>query len=157
MCESCAREFTKLRARGVKIHLARCDGGRTQPSRVGSLTYARQVEQETRSWGIPRSTSILISSDPPLENAPHFEYLGSRPQGDEADVSGSHYHRHDGAMRTHGTSDRLLVSTVCYGQPVQWLPGRRGATDVCLVSMASNLSMWRPNLKWRRYREPAFL
>ena len=36
-CESCAREFTKLR--GLKMHMARwCDGGRTQRSR----------------WGIPR-------------------------------------------------------------------------------------------------------
>ena len=35
-CESCAREFTKLR--GLKIHMARwCDVGRTQRSRVGSL------------------------------------------------------------------------------------------------------------------------
>ena len=36
-CESCTREFTKLR--GLKMHMARwCDGGRTQRSRVGSLT-----------------------------------------------------------------------------------------------------------------------
>ena len=33
-CESCTREFTKLR--GLKMHMARwCDGGRTQRSRVG--------------------------------------------------------------------------------------------------------------------------
>ena len=36
-CESSAREFTKQC--GLKIHMARwCDGGRTQRSRVGSLT-----------------------------------------------------------------------------------------------------------------------
>ena len=36
-CESCAREFIKLR--GLKMHMARwCNGGRTQRSRVGSLT-----------------------------------------------------------------------------------------------------------------------
>ena len=36
-CESCTRELTKLR--GLKMHMARwCDGGRTQRSRVGSLT-----------------------------------------------------------------------------------------------------------------------
>ena len=36
-CESCTHEFTKLR--GLKMHMARwCDGGRTQRSRVGSLT-----------------------------------------------------------------------------------------------------------------------
>ena len=36
-CSACAREFTKQR--GLSIHMARwCDGGRTQRSRLGTLT-----------------------------------------------------------------------------------------------------------------------
>ena len=86
-CESCAREFTKLR--GLKMHMARwCDGGRTQRSRVGSLTD-KAVKSSKRRAAEASFDKVIMGSDPPLENVPHFEYLGSRLQcdgSDEADV-----------------------------------------------------------------------
>ena len=86
-CESCAREFTKLR--GLKMHMARwCDGGRTQRSRVGSLTD-KAVKSSKRRAAEASLDKVIIGSDPPLENVLHFEYLGSRLQcdgSDEADV-----------------------------------------------------------------------
>ena len=85
-CESCTREFTKLR--GLKIHMARwCDGRRTQRSRVGSLTDKSVKSSKRRAEA--SLDKVVIGSDPPLENVPHFQYLGSRLQGDgsdEADV-----------------------------------------------------------------------
>ena len=67
-CESCAREFTKLR--GLKIHMARwCDGGRTQRSRVGSLTD-KAVKSSKRRAAEPSLDKVAIGSDPPLENVP---------------------------------------------------------------------------------------
>ena len=86
-CESCTREFTKLRC--LKIHMARwCDGGRTQRSHVGSLTD-NAVKSSKRRAAEASFDKVVIGSDPPLENVPNFEYLGSRLQGDgsdEADV-----------------------------------------------------------------------
>ena len=86
-CESCACEFTKLR--GLKIHMALwCDGGRTQRSRVGSLTDKAIKSSKSRAAEASLD-NVVIGSDPPLENMPHFQYLGSRLQGDgsdEADV-----------------------------------------------------------------------
>ena len=71
-CESCAREFTKLR--GLKIHMARwCDGGRTQQSRVGSLTN-KAVKSSKRHAAEASLNKVAIGSDPPLENVPHFQY-----------------------------------------------------------------------------------
>ena len=86
-CEWCTREFTKLR--GLKMHMARwCDGGRTQRSRVGSLTD-KAVKSSKRRAAEASLDKVVIGSDPPLENVPNFDYLGSRLQGDgsdEADV-----------------------------------------------------------------------
>ena len=76
----CAREFTKLR--GLKIHMARwCDEGRTQRSRVGSLTDKAVKSSKSRAAEASLD-KVVIGSDPPLENVPHFQYLGSRLQGD---------------------------------------------------------------------------
>ena len=78
-CESCAREFTK--SRGLKIHMARwCDGGRTQRSRVGSLTD-KAVKSSKRRAAEACLDKVVIGNDPPLENVPNFEYLGSRATG----------------------------------------------------------------------------
>ena len=86
-CESCTREFTKLC--GLKIHMARwCDGGRTQRSRVGFLTD-KAVKSSKRHATEASIDKVVIGSDLPLENVPHFEYLDSSLQGDgsdEADV-----------------------------------------------------------------------
>ena len=86
-CESCGREFTKLR--GLNIHMARwCDGRRTQRSRVGSMTD-NAVKSSKRRTAEAFFDKVAIGSDPPLENVPHFQYLDSRLQGDggdEADV-----------------------------------------------------------------------
>ena len=71
------------------MHMARwCDGGRTQRSRVGSLTD-KAVKSSKRRAAEASLDKVVIGSDPPLENVPHFQYLGSRLQGDgsdEADV-----------------------------------------------------------------------
>ena len=68
------------------MHMARwCDGGRTQRSRVGSLTD-KAVKSSKRRASLDK---VVNGSDPPLENVPHFQYLGSRLQddgSDEADV-----------------------------------------------------------------------
>ena len=71
------------------MHMARwCDGGRTQRSRVGSLTD-KAVKSSKRRAAEASLDKVIIGSDPPLENVPHFKYLGSRLQcdgSDEADV-----------------------------------------------------------------------
>ena len=71
------------------MHMARwCDGGRTQRSRVGSLAD-KAVKSSKRRAAEASLDKVVIGSDPPLENMPHFQYLGSRLQGDgsdEADV-----------------------------------------------------------------------
>ena len=86
-CESYTREFTKLR--GLKMHMALwCDGGRTQRSRVGSLTD-KAVKSNKRRAAEASLDKVVNGSDPSPENVPHFQYLGSRLQGDgsdEADV-----------------------------------------------------------------------
>ena len=75
-CESYARDFTK--SRGLKIHMARwCDWGRTQRSRVGSLTD-KAVKSSKRRAAEACLDKVVIGNDPPLENVPNFEYLGSR-------------------------------------------------------------------------------
>ena len=71
------------------MHMAHwCDGGRTQRSRVGSLTD-KAVKSSKRRAAEASLDKVIIGSDPPLENVLHFEYLGSRLQcdgSDEADV-----------------------------------------------------------------------
>ena len=75
-CELCAREFNKLR--GLNIRMARwCDGGRTQRSRVGSLTD-KAIKSSTRRVAEASLDKVVIDSDSTLENVPHFQYLGSR-------------------------------------------------------------------------------
>ena len=82
-CESCTHEFTKLR--GLKMHMARwCDWGCTQRSRVGSLTD-KAVKSSKRHAAEASLDKVVIGSDPPLENAPNLEYLGSRLRGDGSD------------------------------------------------------------------------
>ena len=82
-CESCTCEFTKLR--GLKMHMARwCDGGRTQRSRIGSFTD-KAVKSSKRRAAEASLDIVVIGSDPPLENVPNFDYLGSRLQGDGSD------------------------------------------------------------------------
>ena len=64
-CESCTREFTKL-----KMHIARwCDGGRTQRSCVGSLTD-KAVKSINRRAAESFLDKVVIGSDPSLENVP---------------------------------------------------------------------------------------
>ena len=71
-CESYAREFTKLRS--LKMHMAHwCDGGRMQRSRVGSLTD--KADKSSRRRAAEASLDkVVIGSDPPLQNMPHFVY-----------------------------------------------------------------------------------
>ena len=85
-CSACAREFTKQR--GLRIHMARwCDGGRTQRSRVGTLTD-KAVKTAKRRAAEATLGKVEIDNNV-LDNVYSFEYLGSRLQGDgddEADV-----------------------------------------------------------------------
>ena len=85
-CSACAREFTKQR--GLRIHMARwCDGGRTQRSRVGTLTD-KAVKTAKRRAAEATLGTVEIDNNV-LGNVYSFEYLGSRLQGDgddEADV-----------------------------------------------------------------------
>ena len=63
-CESCAREFTKLRC--LNIHMARwCDGSRTWRSRVGALTDKAVKSSKTREAETSLD-NVVIGSDPPL-------------------------------------------------------------------------------------------
>ncbi len=67
------------------MHMVRwCDGGRTQRSRVSSLTD-KAVKSIKRRASEASLDKVVIGSDPPLENVPHFEYLGGRLQGDGSD------------------------------------------------------------------------
>ena len=88
------------------MHMARwCDGGRTQRSRVGSLTD-KAVKSSKRRAAEASLDKVVIGSDPPLENVPHFQYLGSRLQGDgsdEADVG----HRLEIAQSAFSTLSHL--------------------------------------------------
>ena len=69
----------------AELNLARwCDGGRTQRSRVGSLTD-KAVKSSKRRAAEASLDKVVIGSDPPLENVPNFDYLGSRLQGDGSD------------------------------------------------------------------------
>ena len=58
-CESCTREFTKLR--GLKMHMARwCDGGRTQRSRVGSLINYIKMKCTNCPWKMIKIKGTLM-------------------------------------------------------------------------------------------------
>ena len=68
-CDSCPREITKQQ--GLKIHMARwCDGGRTQRSRLGSLTdkavkTAKRRSAEATMQPVSRSPCALLKLDFP--------------------------------------------------------------------------------------------
>ena len=102
-CDSCSREFTKLR--GLRIHMARwCDGGRTQRSRLGSLTDKAVKMAKRRA--AEASLDRVALDNTVLENVLTFEYLGSRLQcdGDDgADVS----HRMEIAQSAFGSLSHL--------------------------------------------------
>ena len=102
-CDSCPREITKQQ--GLKIHMARwCDGGRTQRSRLGSLTD-KAVKTAKRRSAEATLGMVNIENDA-IENVLHFEYLGSRLQcdgDDEADVR----HRMDIAQSAFGSLSHL--------------------------------------------------
>ena len=55
-----------------------------QRSRIGSLTD-KAVKSSKRRAAEASLDKVIIGSDPPLENVPHFEYLGSRLQFDGSD------------------------------------------------------------------------
>ena len=61
-----------------------CDWGRTQRSRIGSLTD-KAVKSSKRRAAEASLDKMVTGSDPPLENVPHFQYLDSRLQGDRSD------------------------------------------------------------------------
>ena len=83
---ACAREFTKQR--GLSIHMSRwCDGGRTQRSRLGTLTD-KEMKTAKRRAAEATLGKVQIENNV-LDNVYSFEYLGSRLQcdgDDDADV-----------------------------------------------------------------------
>ena len=71
---ACAREFTKQC--GLRIRMARwCDGGRTQRSRLGTLTD-KAVKTAKRRAAEATLGKVQIENNV-LENVYSFEYLGS--------------------------------------------------------------------------------
>ena len=102
-CDSCGREFTKQR--GLRVHVARwCDGGRTQRSRLGTLTD-KAVKTAKRRVAESALDKVYVGNEA-LDNVLHFEYLGSQLQGDgedEADVR----HRMDIAQAAFGSLSHL--------------------------------------------------
>ena len=98
-CDSCGREFTKQR--GLTVHMARwCDGGRTQRSRLGTLTD-KAVKTAKRRVAEADLDTVYVGNEA-LDNVLHFEYPGSQLQGDgedDADVG----HRVDVAQAAFGS------------------------------------------------------
>ena len=86
-CESCTREFKYQTTRAENAHGALVRRGPYAAIMCRLLDWqSRQVEQGIAEASLDK---VVIGSDPPLENVPHFQYLGSRLQGDgsdEADV-----------------------------------------------------------------------
>ena len=78
-----------------------CDGGRTQRSRLGSLTD-KAVKTAKRRAAEATLGRVNIGNDA-LENVLHFEYLGSRLHDDEADV----HHCMDIAQSAFGSLSHL--------------------------------------------------
>ena len=171
------REFTKLR--GLKMHMAHwCDGGRTQRSRVGSLTD-KAVKSSKRRTAEASLDKVVIGSDPPLENVPHFKYLGSRLQGNGSDVADVD-HRLEIAQSafsslSHLWADHRLSRTTKLRMPADKmvrcaLMALVSDTPLCIQRAACsvtaralrchNLWQWRRIVqcgapKWRRCRELA--
>ena len=98
-------EFTKQR--GLSIHMARwCDGGRTQRSRLGTLTD-KAVKTAKRRAAEATLGKVQIENSV-LDNVYSFEYLGSRLQcdgDDEADVR----YRMDIAQATFASLSHLWM------------------------------------------------
>ena len=83
------------------MHMARwCDGGRTQRSRLGTLTD-KAVKTAKRRVAEAALNKVNVGNEA-LDNVLYFEYLGSQLQGDgedEADVR----HRMDVAQAAFGS------------------------------------------------------
>ena len=81
-----------------------CDGGRTQRSRLGTLTdKALAVKTAKRRVAVAALDKVYVGNEA-LDNVLHFEYLGSQLQGDgggrmKADVR----HRTDVAQAAFGS------------------------------------------------------
>ena len=97
-CDSCGREFTKQR--GLIVHMARwCDGGRTQRSRLGTLTdKALAVKTAKRRVAEAALDKVYVGNEA-LDNVLHFEYLGSQ------------LHSHCPAAMLHRHNQALLLSS----------------------------------------------
>ena len=83
-----------------------CDGGRTQRSRLGTLTD-KAVKTAKRRVAESALDKVYVGNEA-LDNVLHFEYLGSQLQGDgddEADVR----HRMDIAQAAFGSLVCRLV------------------------------------------------
>ena len=107
-CDSCGREFTKQR--GLRVHVARwCDGGRTQRSRLGTLTD-KAVKTAKRRVAESALDKVYVGNEA-LDNVLHFEYLGSQLQGDGDDAADVR-HRMDIAQAAFGRA-------IPGGQPLQ--------------------------------------
>ena len=88
-CSASAREFTKQR--GLRIHMARwCDGGRTQRSRVITLTD-KAVKTAKRRAAEATLGKVQIDNNV-LDNVYSVEYLGSWLQVDGDDEADVRYH-----------------------------------------------------------------
>ena len=98
-CDSCGREFTKQR--GLRVHMARwCDGGRTQRSRLGTLTD-KAVKTAKRRVVEAALDKVYVGNEA-LDNVLQFEHLGSQLQGDEEDEADVR-HRMDVAQVAFGS------------------------------------------------------
>ena len=98
-CDSCEREFTKQR--GLRVHMARwCDDGRTQRSRLGTLTD-KAVKTAKRRVVEAALDNVYVGNEA-LDN----EYLGSQLQGDGEDEADAR-HRMDVAQAAFGSLSHL--------------------------------------------------
>ena len=95
-CDSCGWEFTKQR--GLRVHMARwCDGGRTQRSRLGTLTD-KAVKTAKRRVAEAALDKVYVGNEA-LDNILHFEYLGSYRVTGGRDGCLSSHGRHAGCVR----------------------------------------------------------
>ena len=82
-CDSCGREFTKQR--GFRVHMARwCDGGRTQRSRIGTLTdkAGKTAKRRVTEAAMDR---LYVATSPSTTSYISSILVGSQLQGDEDD------------------------------------------------------------------------
>ena len=77
-------ETQERKRRPVAGHMARwCDGGRTQRSRLGTLTD--KAVKTAKSRVAEAALDKVYIGNEALDNVLHFEYLGSQLHGDEDD------------------------------------------------------------------------